>query len=235
VLVPVTVRQIHSMQNLQAHAPEMKEIQQRWKHDKQRQNEELMKFYRENKINPAASCLPIVFQIPIFIALYQVLRHFETTLLQEHGGSVDFLGLVDITEPTKDAWGPLLLVVYVASQLTSSYYMSTSMQRAQRILLLVLPVVFIPFILNLPSGLMIYWLTTNLWTTGQGVVTRRMMPRPDLSVMEKRTSRTPPKDEPPKKKGAPPATRPGGDGTAPVVAGPPRRVKRKRSGGGKRR
>ena len=60
VLVPVTVRQIHSMQNLQAHAPEMKEIQQKWKHDRQRQNEELMKFYRENKINPAASCLPIV-------------------------------------------------------------------------------------------------------------------------------------------------------------------------------
>ena len=60
ILVPVTVRQIHSMQNLQAHAPEMKEIQQRWKHDRQRQNEELMKFYRENKINPAASCLPIV-------------------------------------------------------------------------------------------------------------------------------------------------------------------------------
>ena len=54
------VRQIHSMQNLQAHAPEMKEIQQRWKHDRQRQNEELMKFYRENKINPAASCLPKV-------------------------------------------------------------------------------------------------------------------------------------------------------------------------------
>ena len=70
VLVPVTVRQIHSMQNLQAHAPEMKEIQQRWKHDRQRQNEELMKFYRENKINPASSCLPIVLQIPLFIALF---------------------------------------------------------------------------------------------------------------------------------------------------------------------
>jgi YidC/Oxa1 family membrane protein insertase len=53
----------------------MKEIQQRWKHDRQRQNEELMKFYHENKINPAASCLPIA--IPIFIALYQVLRHFR--------------------------------------------------------------------------------------------------------------------------------------------------------------
>ena len=236
VLVPVTVRQIHSMQNLQAHAPEMKEIQQRWKHDRQRQNEELMKFYRDNKINPAASCLPMVLQIPIFIALYQVLRHFEGTLLHTHGGSVDFLGLVQITQPTKDSWGPLLLVIYVASQLTSSYFMAATMQKAQRIMLMVLPVVFIPFIINLPSGLMIYWLTTNLWTTGQGVVTRRLMPRPNLGAQPK-SSRTPPKDEPPppttsaKRKPGVPTT----DGSVPVNAGPPRRVKRKRSGGGKRR
>src|SRR6476646_3946250 len=85
VLVPVTVRQIHSMQNLQAHAPEMKEIQKKWKHDKQRQNEELMKFYRENKINPAASCLPIVLQIPIFISLFYVLRHFKADTLPIYG------------------------------------------------------------------------------------------------------------------------------------------------------
>ena len=127
VLVPVMVRQIHSMQNLQAHAPEMKEIQQRWKHDRARQNEELMKFYRENKINPASSCLPIVLQIPIFISLFYVLKDFEKEVWnqpQYHGSSLDFLGLVDITQPTVESWGPLLLAVYVASQLTSSYYMS---------------------------------------------------------------------------------------------------------------
>ena len=73
LLVPVTVRQIHSMQNLQAHAPQTKEIQQRWKHDKQRQNEELMAFYKENGINPLASCLPLLIQMPVFIILYQVL------------------------------------------------------------------------------------------------------------------------------------------------------------------
>ena len=237
VLVPVTVRQIHSMQNLQAHAPEMKEIQQRWKHDKQRQNEELMKFYRENKINPAASCLPIVLQIPIFIALFWVLKDFEKSIFPDYpDSSLEWLGLVNITEPTVDGWGPLLLVVYVASQLTSSYYMSTSMQKAQRILLLVLPIVFIPFILNFPSGLMVYWLTTNLWTTGQGFVTRRLMPKPVLASAEKRSSRTPPKDAPT------PQAKEGGSGSsdgakdgAPVVAGPPRRVKRKRSGGGRRR
>jgi YidC/Oxa1 family membrane protein insertase len=197
-----------------------------------------MKFYRENKINPAASCLPIVLQIPIFIALFYVLRDFEDEIFPKYPEStLEFLGLVDITEPTIDGWGPLLLVVYVASQLTSSYFMSTSMQRAQRILLLVLPIVFIPFILNFPAGLMVYWLTTNLWTTGQGLVTRRLMPKPDLNAATaKKSSRTPPKEQPapaPGKESSKAASAPK-DG-APVVAGPPRRVKRKRSGGGRRR
>jgi YidC/Oxa1 family membrane protein insertase len=247
ILVPVTVRQIHSMQNLQAHAPEMKEIQQRWKHDRQRQNEELMKFYRENKINPAASCLPIVLQIPIFISLFYVLKDFEKEIFPQYPeSSLEFLGLVDITEPTVDGWGPVLLVVYVISQLTSSYFMSTSMQKAQRVLLLVLPIVFIPFILNFPSGLMIYWLTTNLWTTGQGLVTRKLMPKPDLTALqERRSSRTPPKDDgaaqqSDKAKAKPNAATADGatataDGARPKVAGPPRRVKKKRSGGGRRR
>jgi YidC/Oxa1 family membrane protein insertase len=236
LLVPISVRQIHSMQNLQAHAPEMKEIQQRWKHDKQRQNEELMKFYRENKINPAASCLPIVLQIPIFIALFYVLRDFEDEILPKFPeASLEFLGLVDITEPTKDGWGPLLLVVYVASQLTSSYFMSATMQKSQRILMLVLPIVFIPFILNFPAGLMVYWLTTNLWTTGQGIVTRQLMPKPDPDAL-KRSSRTPAKDPPPPSAGNGKAA--GKQKQLPsssATAGPPRRVKRKRSGGGGRR
>ena len=236
LLVPVTVKQIHSMQNLQAHAPEMKALQQKWKHDKQRQNEELMKFYRENRINPAASCLPMLLQIPIFISLFYVLRHFKVETLADYGGSVDWLHLVDITVAVKDGWGPLLLVIYVASQLSSSYFMSSTMQGAQRILLMVLPVLFVPFILKFPAGLMVYWLTTNLWTTGQGLVTRRLMPKPELP--EKRSSRTPAKDEPPPtsengsgaatpKTSATPARKP--------VAGPPRRVKRKKGGGGAKR
>jgi YidC/Oxa1 family membrane protein insertase len=234
LLVPLTVRQIHSMQNLQVHAPEMKAIQQRWKHDRQRQNEELMKFYRENKINPAASCLPIVAQIPIFIALFFVLRDFEDEIFPEYpSSSLEWLGLVDITEPTRSGWGPLLLVIYVASQLSSSYLMSTTMQKAQRILLMVLPIVFIPFILSFPAGLMVYWLTTNLWTTGQGVVTRRMIPKP--APQEKRSSRTPVKAEPEPKPASGKGSRqpPTRDGK-PVVAGPPRRVRRKK-GGGRRR
>jgi YidC/Oxa1 family membrane protein insertase len=237
-LVPLTIRQIHSMQNLQAHAPEMKEIQQRWKHDRQRQNEELMKFYRENKINPAASCLPIVAQIPIFISLFFVLRDFEDEILPDYpASSLEWLDLVTITAPTSEAWGPLLLLVYVASQLSSSYLMSATMQKMQRILLMVLPIVFIPFILHFPAGLMIYWLTTNLWTTGQGLVTRRLIPKP--APPDKKSSRAPATEEKAaatpasdgKRKRSEKASTAAAPAEKKLTAGPPRRVKRKRGGG----
>jgi YidC/Oxa1 family membrane protein insertase len=236
VLVPLMLRQIHSMQSLQVHAPEMKAIQQKWKHDRQRQNEELMKFYRENKINPAASCLPLVAQIPVFFSLYLVLRHFERHVPTGDHSTLRWLDLVNITEPVRHGWGPLLLVIYVISQLTSSWYMSTAMQGAQRWMMMVLPVFFVPFLINFPSGLMIYWLTTNLWTTGQGVITRRLIPKPEPTP--KRSSRTapqaPPEPPPDSGNGASPkgpAPKPGGT----AIAGPPRRVKRKRGGGGRRR
>jgi YidC/Oxa1 family membrane protein insertase len=231
LLVPVAIRQIHSMQSLQMHAPEMKAIQQRYKSDRQKQSEELMKFYKENKINPYASCLPIVFQIPIFISLFYTLRHFEkdvASLPQYAGDSLEWLGLVDITEPVKTGWGPLLIAVYVASQLLSTYLMSTSMQsKGQRYMIMVLPVLFLPFILRFPTGLMLYWLTTNLWTTGQGIVTRRQMPR--RAPPPKRTSRTPPKEEPAAPTNGETAS---GDGPQPRASssGAPRRVKRKRGG-----
>jgi YidC/Oxa1 family membrane protein insertase len=232
LLVPVAVRQIHSMQSLQIHAPEMKKIQQQYKADRQKQSEELMKFYKENKINPYASCLPIVFQIPIFISLFFVLKGFEKEIFPQYpGSSLDWLGLVDITEPVKDGWGPVLIAIYVASQLTSTYLMSTSMQsKAQRYMMMVLPVVFLPFILRFPSGLMIYWLTTNLWTTGQGIITRRQMPKP--VVAPKRTSRTPPKES-----GESPSTTSSsepGDSAGRAGSGAPRRVKKKRGGGARR-
>ncbi len=102
ILVPLTVRQIHSMQNLQRHAPQMKEIQKKYKTDKKRQNEELMKFYRENNINPAASCLPLLAQFPVFISLYLVLKHFP----HEPGDNLEWLGLWNITDKAYGGLGP---------------------------------------------------------------------------------------------------------------------------------
>ncbi len=193
VLVPLTVRQIHSMQNLQRYAPEMKEIQRKYKHDRQRMNEELMRFYREKRINPAASCLPILFQIPVFIALFFVLRDFEKEVAKT-GDDLSWLGLIHITDRASTGWGPLLVVVYVASQLASTYFMSTTMDKTQRTILLALPFLFVPFIVGFDSGLVLYWVTTNLWTVGQGLITRRLVPRTKLAP-RRRTSRVPPRRE----------------------------------------
>jgi YidC/Oxa1 family membrane protein insertase len=226
LLVPLTVRQIHSMQNLQAHAPEMKAIQQRWKHDRQRMNQELMAFYKENQINPAASCLPMLAQIPVFIGLFFVLRDFDDEILPLFPeSSLEWLNLVTITENTKVGWGPLLIVAYAVSQLTSTLLMSTTMQPAQRALFLILPIAFIPFVLNFPSGLMIYWLTTNLWTTGQGLITRRLVPKKEPPP--KRSSRTPPKEAAKAADAQPAEKKPAGDGGQPRTV---RKVKRKKGG-----
>jgi YidC/Oxa1 family membrane protein insertase len=233
LLVPLTVRQIHSMQNLQAHAPEMKAIQQKYKHDKQKMNQEMMAFYKENQINPAASCLPMLAQFPIFIGLFFVLRDFEDEIIKSTTVSpsdLEWLNLINITEDTKVGWGPLLIVLYAASQLTSSYLMSQNMQPAQRVMLLVLPIAFIPFVLNFPSGLMIYWLTTNLWTTGQGLITRRLTPKPQPPP--KKSSRTPPKAEV-EAAAAVQAAQPAAEKKA--SAAPPRVRKVKRKKGGSRR
>ena len=209
LIVPLTVKQIRSMQHLQAHAPQLKALQQKYKNDKQRMNEEVMKFYRENKINPAASCLPILFQIPIFIALFFVLRDFEAEVFPEYvaqgetHADLGWLGIVpDITASITAHWsGWLLIVVYVASQVASTFAMSTTMDKRQRWIFLALPFVFVYFIVAppvgvsfFPMGLMLYWVTTNLWTVGQGIVTRRLVPKPEPPP--KRTSRTPPREAP---------------------------------------
>ena len=192
LLVPLVVRQIHSMQSLQAHAPQMKEIQKRYKGDRQKMNEELMKFYRENNINPMASCLPLVAQFPIFIALFYVLRDFSGHVPDT--SSLSWLGIVpDITQDANSHWsGYLLIAIYAISQVSSTFFMSTTMDKTQRYLMLALPIFFLPIVVRFPIGLVIYWMTTNLWTVGQGLVTRRLAPKPQPT--EKRTSRTAPKD-----------------------------------------
>jgi YidC/Oxa1 family membrane protein insertase len=223
-MVPLAVKQIHSMQAMQAHMPEMKAIQQRYKNDKQKRNEELMKFYRDNNVNPAAPCLPLLFQLPVFFALFLVLRHPDDLL--HTGDSVSWLGFVpDITEHANAHWsGYLLLVIYVCSQLASTYFMSTTMDKTQRTLMMVLPVAFVPVLVNFPVGLVIYWVTTNLWTVGQGVVTRTLVPRKPPPPA-KRSSRTPPKGEAEQDGAKADEETPAPQAAAPA---PPKRVRRKK-------
>jgi len=237
VLVPLTVKQIHSMQNLQRHAPEMKEIQRKFKHDRQKMNEELMTFYKENRINPAASCLPILVQIPIFISLFFLLKDFTTSTDYVQGDNLEWLGLINILDKASVGWGPLLLVIYVASQLASTYFMSATMERTQRMIFFALPFLFIPFIINFKSGLVLYWATTNLWTVGQGIVTRRLVPRTKVAP-PKKSSRTAPRASIETAKAAQanePRVAPE-PAAVPQTSSPaaPRRVKRKKKRGGRR-
>ncbi len=232
VLVPLMVKQIHSTQAMQIHMPEMKRIQQRYKGDRQRLNEELMKFYKENSINPAAPCLPLLLQIPIFFALFFVLRNFASHT-DAKAPELGWLIVPNITHKITAHWsGWVLLIVYAASQVASGYFASVSAQRSQRILMMVLPVLLLPFILNppgskgFPVGLLMYWMTTNLWTVGQGIITRRMVPKPEPPP--KRSSRTPPKTAD-GAAAAEQATEPApGASSAPSRPSQPRRVKRKK-------
>jgi YidC/Oxa1 family membrane protein insertase len=230
LLVPLTVRQIHSMQNLQAHAPQMKEIQRKYKGDKQKQNEELMRFYRENQINPAASCLPLVAQFPVFIGLYYTLRTFSR---HPPPGDLSWLHVVpNIAAHANSHWsGYLLLAIYAISQMASTFLMGTTMDKTQRTLLLIMPLVFLAVVAHFPAGLVLYWMTTNLWTVGQGLITRRLVPKKGEVPAPKRSSRTPPREA-------------AGDGAAqkPTTPEPavrstaaPKRVKRKKKKGGARR
>jgi YidC/Oxa1 family membrane protein insertase len=238
VILPLTLKQMRSMQRLQVHAPELKALQQKYKHDKQKMNEEVMKFYRENKVNPLASCFPLLLQIPIFFALFFVLRDFEEEVFPNYPESdLGWLNLVpNITENVNTHWsGWLLLVVYVGSQLASTFFMSTTMDPRQRYIFLALPFVVIPFVINFPIGLMLYWSTTNLWTVGQGLALRRLVPRPQPPP--KRSSRTAPKERAPAEaaavtqddSGAAPA-KPAGSGQQRV-----RRRKKKKKGSRTRR
>jgi YidC/Oxa1 family membrane protein insertase len=117
--------------------------------------------------------------------------------------------------------GYVLLAVYVASQLASTYFMSGSMQQSQRIIMYVLPFAFIFVIARFPAGLVLYWMTTNLWTVGQGLITRRLIPKmgAPAQATQKRSSRTPPKDV----EAPAPAVAP-----APQPSSQPRKVKRKK-------
>lgn len=232
ILVPLTVRQIHSMQNLQRFAPQMKELQKKYKSDKAKQNEELMKFYRENNINPAASCLPMLLQFPVFIALYYTLRGFAS---HPPPGDLTWLHFVpSIADKTTSFWGGyILLVVYVGSQMASTLYMSATVDKMQRRLFMIMPLVFVFVIARFPAGLVLYWMTTNLWTVGQGLITRRLIPKTPGPSLEKRSSRTPPKDA-----GGSDGAEPETDAAKPAAPtgppAPPRKVRRKKRAGGRR-
>jgi YidC/Oxa1 family membrane protein insertase len=204
ILVPLTFRQLKSMQEMQRLAPEMKEIKEKYKEDKQRQQQEIMKFYQEHKINPLASCLPLLLQLPVFISLFYMLRtdlkkRICGAQLKAHGfitakeiekhscnsvapHSAKFLFLPDITSKATGVALVVLIVLYVGSQVFSTLVATASADPNQRRLMLLLPLVFVVILYRYPAGLLVYWITTNLWTILQQYVIRQRMGPPPAKV-----------------------------------------------------
>ena len=182
-MVPLTIKQIKSMNALRALQPQIKEIQEKFKGDRQKMNEATMRFYRENKVNPFASCLPLLLQLPVFISLYLLLngQGFKDEVIAS-GDSRSWLFVNDILEKATGPELVVLMVLFIASQMASTLVMSVTADKTQQRIMLLLPLVFAAFIPNFPAGLIIYWITTNFWTLGQQVVVRRLSPPPPVVV-----------------------------------------------------
>ena len=184
-ILPLTFKQVRSMQGLQKLQPEMKKIQGRYKEDKKRQQEEMMKLYQEHQINPLGSCLPLVLQLPFFFALYQTLKKGgEISKLIKAPPSSDngFLFIPDLTKSVTSHTAVLigLLVLYLVTQLASSWVSAVNIQdKTQRRLLFLFPIVFSFIIIRFPAGLIVYWITTNVWTIGQQLAVKRFLPAPE--------------------------------------------------------
>lgn len=189
IILPLTFRQVRSMQGLQRLQPEIKKLQARYKDDKQRLNQEMMAFYREHKVNPLSSCLPVLLQLPFFFALFYMLRHDLRLkvcgqVLKPCGqvpGVYDnkFLFIPDVTDKATGIALVVLIILYVGTQLISGLITTFTADRSQRIMMLALPFVFVTFIINFPAGLIIYWITTNTWTIGQQLAIKRFLPPPE--------------------------------------------------------
>ncbi|NBV11945.1 MAG: membrane protein insertase YidC [Actinobacteria bacterium] len=211
LLIPLFVKQIKSQRALTALSPEMKKIQQRYKDDRQKQSEELMKLYKEHKTNPMASCFPILAQAPIFFALFTVLngigknppqaRGVLTTELAAQAAKAEFFGapisqtfLGSSNATVKIVTVFLIALMSVTTFTTQRQLMvkgmpkldssNNMMLQQQKIMLYLFPVIFAVSGVNFPIGVLIYWSTTNLWTWGQQYYVIKRNPTPGSPAWE---------------------------------------------------
>jgi YidC/Oxa1 family membrane protein insertase len=176
-ILPLTFKGVQGMQRLQQLQPEIKRIQARYKDDKQRMNQEVMAFYQREKVNPLSSCLPLVLQIPFFISLFSLLR--STSFQEDIASNPGFYAINDLAEKVTEPWLlGTMIVLYVGTQLIASMVTAFSADPMQRRIMLGLPFVFAIFIVNFPAGLILYWITTNVWTIGQQLAVKKLFPKP---------------------------------------------------------
>ncbi len=203
-ILPLSLKQIRSMRAMQALQPQLKEIQQKYKNDKQRQQQEMMRFYQENEINPLASCLPLVLQIPVFLSLYWMLRGDSFQQDVEASPPEGWLFIPSLIEPPEGGVMIALIVLFVLTQLGAGLAMSIrgqGLEGPQRFIVFGLPLLFAPFVASFEAGLSVYWISTNLWTLAQQQVVHVVLgPMKKPEGEEDKPKQKPPPPPPRKKK-----------------------------------
>ncbi|MFF4246018.1 membrane protein insertase YidC [Streptomyces sp. NPDC001822] len=215
-LIPLFVKQIKSTRNMQVLQPKMKAIQERYKNDKQRQSEEMMKLYKETGTNPLSSCLPILAQSPFFFALYHVLSAIASgktigvidqplldSARKAHIFGAPLAAKFTDSEAKVHALGATLLDVRVVTAImivlmsASQFYtqrqlmtknvdltVKTPYMQQQKMLMYIFPVIFAVTGINFPVGVLVYWLTTNVWTMGQQMYVINRNPTPGSKAQD---------------------------------------------------
>ena len=230
-ILPLTFKGVKSMQRLQSLQPEMKKIQERYKDDKQRMNQEIMAFYQREKVNPLGSCLPLLLQVPFFISLFYLLRSDE--FVRDVAQNKSFLFIDDLTSKvTEPVVLGVLIVLYIGTQLGASVVTMVSADPTQRRIMFALPFVFTIFIINFEAGLIVYWITTNVWTVGQQLMVKKLYPKPEPVGASEEPEQKPARGKP----ATAMATAPDGDGDgkpkAKAKAKPKAKAKTAAGGGG---
>jgi YidC/Oxa1 family membrane protein insertase len=209
ILIPLFVKQIKSQRALTALQPQMKAIQAKYKDDRQKQSEEMMKLYKEHKTNPLASCFPIIAQAPIFFSLFTVLNGIAKNVPHGYlkgdylvsaaqakffGASISqtFLGSSDAT--VKIVTVVLIFIMSATTFTTQRQLMvkgmpkmdssNNMMLQQQKIMLYLFPLIFAISGVNFPVGVLIYWSTTNFWTWGQQFYVIKRNPTPGSPAYE---------------------------------------------------
>jgi YidC/Oxa1 family membrane protein insertase len=252
-LIPLFVKQIKSSRNMQLIQPKVRELQKKYAHDREKLTQETMALYRETGTNPFASCLPILLQMPIFLALFRLIdraSHGETrgvlsdeqvdqlsqaTIFGARIADTFLRGTNGDPLPQSQVLAAVLVVAMTATTfLTQRQLMMKNMPadaltgqyaQQQKILLYVLPVVFAVGGIAFPIGVLLYWTTSNLWTMAQQFYVIRRNPAPGTPAAAAKEKRDADKRA---RKGLPPATTgtgPGKGATAVVEPEAPTEVK----------
>lgn len=205
LLIPLFVRQIRSSRNMQLLQPQMKALQEKYGHDRERLGQETMKLYKDEGVNPMASCLPLLLQMPIFIALYQVLWQASqghaigvlSVAQSESLRNATIFGakLSGIFWPITDGFGPtqILCAILVISMTAVLFVTQLQLMRKnmppealtgqfaqqQKIMLYVFPFMYLFMGVNIPVGVLLYWLISNIWTMAQQYILIHNNPAPN--------------------------------------------------------